>query len=137
MTAIAVLLARWGLGERAAKALAPVAAVVAVLALLAAVWGASQLWDRHDDRQAVRQAEDKREAKAGAARENAASERVADAIANARSEEELHDAIDNAPKGGELSPAARALACERLRRRGNAPAACGPAGGDGIEARPH
>jgi threonine dehydrogenase-like Zn-dependent dehydrogenase len=102
----------------------------AALALLTA----AGLWLHFHDRGVIRDHEAEREAAAGEARETAANERVADAAANARTEQEMHDAIDDAPKGGGLSPAAHALACERLRKRGRVPAGCGPAGGDGSQA---
>ena len=76
----------------------------------------------------IEQHEQEREIAAGDARESAADQRVADALENAQSEEELHDVIEAAP-GGELSPAAHALACERLRRFGRIPPACRPQGG--------
>lgn len=96
------------------------------LALAAAI-GALNAWAdaRHQmkvERQAMK------------AREAAADQRAADAIRNTKSEENLHHAIDTAPPGGELSPAAHALACERLRARGRIPASCRPAGGDGSQA---
>ena len=87
------------------------------------------------DASVIEQHEQEREVAAGEAREEAADQRVEDAINNVKSEEELHNVIEAAP-GGELSPAARALACERLRRLGRIPAACRSAGGDGSEARP-
>lgn len=87
------------------------------------------------DASVIEQHETEREVKAGAAREEAADQRLRDQINNARDEKELHDVIEAAPEGGEVSPAARALACERLRRIGRIPAACRPEGGDGAEAR--
>lgn len=134
MIAIAALLARWGLSERIAKVLAPFAAVLAALALLAALWGAWRAFDWLNDRQAVKSHEIEREAQAGRHRETAAAERLGDALKDAGNEEDLHDAIDKAPRGGQLSPHARALNCERLRKLGRIPPACGPAGGDGSQA---
>jgi hypothetical protein len=81
------------------------------------------------DASVIEQHETEREAAAGPARENAADQRTADAITNAQNEEELRDVIEAAP-GGEISPAAHALACERLRRIGRVPPACRPEGGD-------
>jgi len=81
------------------------------------------------DASVIEQHETEREVKAGAAREDAADQRVDDAINNAKSEEELQNVIEAAP-GGELSPAARALSCERLRRIGRIPPACRSQGGD-------
>lgn len=85
------------------------------------------------DASVINQHEAEREVKAGAAREDAADQRVVDAIKNAQSEEELHDVIEAAP-GGVLSPAAHALSCERLRRYGSVPPACRPQGGYRSEA---
>jgi Na+-transporting methylmalonyl-CoA/oxaloacetate decarboxylase gamma subunit len=87
------------------------------------------------DASVVADHEQKREIAAGEAREVAADQRVEDAIINAQKEEELNNVIEAAP-GGELSPAARALACERLRRIGRVPPACGPESRDGAEAGP-
>lgn len=87
------------------------------------------------DASVIEQHEQEQEVKAGQAREKAADQRVEDAIKNAQSEEELQDVIEAAP-GGELSPAARALACERLRRVGRIPPACRPETSDGSEADP-
>lgn len=136
MTLIITLLARLGLSQRVARAWAPFAAAGLAVALLAALWAGFQLWDWWDDRQAVKAAEVKREARAGEARETAADERLADALADQEHEEELHDAIHDAHDDGAPSPAARALACERLRRIGRIPPACRPAGGDGSQAAP-
>ncbi|MBP53116.1 MAG: hypothetical protein CMG88_00945 [Marinobacter sp.] len=87
------------------------------------------------DASVIEKHETEREIEAAGAREEAADQRLRDQINNARDEEELHDVVNAAP-GGELSPAARALACERLRRIGRIPAACRSEGGDGSEARP-
>lgn len=80
--------------------------------------------------------EAKKEAKAAPAREAAADQRLEDQIINTKNEEELIDAIEAAPQGGTLSPAARALACQRLRKLGRIPPACRPEGGDGSQANP-
>jgi hypothetical protein len=61
------------------------------------------------------------EAAASAARDQAADERTQDAVTNTRNEQDLHHAIDGAPTGGSLSPAAHGLACERLRKLGRFP----------------
>lgn len=82
------------------------------------------------DASVIEQYETERELEAGAAREKASDQRVDDAITNAQKQEELRNVIEAAP-GGDLSPAARALACERLRRVGRVPAACRSAGRDG------
>jgi hypothetical protein len=70
------------------------------------------------------------------AREVAADERVSDLKADMKEEGVLHNAIEHAPPGGQLSPAARALACERLLNLGRIPPACRPQGSDGSTARP-
>ena len=101
--------------------------------LIAAAIVAFLIWDHFDDKQAVQQAEQKREAKAAPAREQASEERVSDAAKNAVQQENYREAIESAP-GGELSPAARALACQRLRNIGRIPPACRPEGSDGSEA---
>jgi D-arabinose 1-dehydrogenase-like Zn-dependent alcohol dehydrogenase len=118
---IFAFLARLGVPQRF-QALALGLGAVAILALCVG------LWLHFHDRAVIRDHEAKREASAAVAREKAAEERTADAIVNTRNEEDLHHAIDTAPKGGEISPAAHALACERLRKLGRVPAACRPAG---------
>lgn len=87
------------------------------------------------DNSVIEDHEVQREAAASGAREDAADQRAVDTIENAKSEKELQDVIQNAP-GGNLSPAAHALACERLRRYGRIPPSCGPSGGDGSQADP-
>lgn len=76
------------------------------------------------DASVINEHEAEAEAASAKARENAAEQRVKDAVANVQSEEELNHVIESAPPGGTLSPAARALACERLRRIGRSPPAC-------------
>jgi hypothetical protein len=127
------VLARWGVPERVRKPLATAALIVAAFAFLAALWG---IWLWQHDKGVIEAHEAEREARAGEARETAADERVKDAIRDTANEKDLHDAIDTAPTGGELSPAARALACERLRKLGRIPPACRSGGGDGSQARP-
>jgi hypothetical protein len=85
------------------------------------------------DKSVIEHHEEVREAKAGKAREVAADRRVDDQINNAKSEEELHNVIEAAP-GGTLSPAAKSLACERLRRQGRIPPACGTQSRDRTQA---
>lgn len=113
------------IGFKAAKVLGVMMLVILIVAILSIGKCAydRSIIDAHDAA---------REAAAGQAREDAADQRVKDAITNAKNEEELHDVINAAP-GGTLSPAARALACERLRRLGRIPPACGPSGGDGEQ----
>lgn len=69
--------------------------------------------------------------------ERAAEKRLADALAQEKVEEAYEEAIDAAP-GGRNSPAAIALACQRLRRAGyidaKLPAECRSGIGYGAEA---
>lgn len=123
MLAFAIgLLVKVGLSEDTARRFAVPLLIVAGLIAALGVW---QTMDYFNDRKAVREYQQKQDAKAEKARQKARDEYVADAIANANSQEELHDAIDKAP-GGVLSPAAHALACERLRRVGRIPESCRP-----------
>jgi hypothetical protein len=121
------IFARWGVPERIRKPLATAALVLAAFALLAAAWG---IWLWQHDKGVIEAHETEREVKAGEARETAADERVKDIIRDTANERDLHDAIDTAPTGGQLSPAAHALACKRLRKLGRIPPACRPEGGD-------
>lgn len=109
MTPLLALFARLAVPERLRLPLAYLLAVIALIALLSALKGCYDASVRKDYRAEV-------EVKAGAAREEAADQRVKDALTNTANEKDLHHAIDTAPKGGDLSPAARALACERLKK---------------------
>lgn len=124
MTLLISIFARFGVPQRFQKAAAYIALAVAAIAFL---WLAKTLYDRSviDDHEA------KREARAVEARDVAADQRSTDAITNATNEKELHDAIDAAPTGGTLSPAALALNCERLRKLGRVPPACRRESSDG------
>lgn len=102
--------------------------VIAVLALLILGTGKCLY-----DRSVIDKHEAKIEAKASAAREKSAEQQVIDDVKNANSEKELINVVQKAP-GGQLSPAAHALACERLRRYGRVPPACRPASGDTSQA---
>lgn len=105
--------------ESLRKAAAWVSIAIAVIGLLWAARAAydASVIDDHEKDRAIESIE---------ARDDAADARASDAVANTKSEEERADAIDNAPKGGQLSPAALALSCQRLRQRGGKlPAACG------------
>lgn len=89
------------------------------------------LYDQH----VIAQEDTRRIAAAAPAYDAAASQRATDTLANAANEKDLHDAIKTAPTGGTLSPAAHALACERLRKAGRTlSASCRPAGGNGVQA---
>lgn len=104
--------------------------------LIALAVAAFLIWDRLDDKAAVDRHVAKQEAKASKAREAATDQRAADAATNSQNEKDLHDAIDAAPKGGSVSPAALALNCERLRKLGRIPPACRRDGGDGNQTGP-
>ena len=91
---------------------------VAILALLA-------MGKCAYDRSIINDHETRREIAASGAREDAADQRAEDTLTNAANEKELHDAINAAPTGGSVSPAAHALACKRLQRQsGRLPAGC-------------
>lgn len=122
-----MLAAQLGIGERLRRPFAWVVLAIGAALVLAAGIGVLNAWADARHRMKI-------ERQAMKAREAAADQRAADAIRNTKSEENLHHAIDTAPPGGELSPAAHALACERLRARGRIPASCRPAGGDGSQA---
>jgi hypothetical protein len=123
MSALVALLTRLGVSGRLAWLAAWPAVVLAALLGLAALKGCydGAVIERHAARV---------EARAAVARDQAADQRARDAAIGAASERDLHDAIHTAPAGGQLSPAAHALACERLRRIGRVPPACRSDGGD-------
>lgn len=112
---IGLLVAR-GLSERAARALAYVGLLLLILSMI----GGGVALVRHD---AVSDYQTKIEKKAAKAVDQAASERANDAIANAKSEQEMHDVIQAQPDQP-IAPTTRALSCERLRRAGRTPPAC-------------
>ena len=84
-----------------------------VIAAIGLLWATKAIYDAS----VIRGHEAKRTAATIEARDDAADERAADTIRNSEQERELIDAIDNAPKGGEIDPAAFAANCERLRRQ--------------------
>ena len=118
------LLAKWGVPEELRKPLQwaiLIALAVAAFFAVKAIYDASVVEDYENER-AVESIE---------ARNTAAEQRANDAIQNAQTEKELIDAIEQAPVGGEVSPASVALGCERLRKRGGElPAICGSEGGN-------
>ena len=117
------LLAKWGVPDELQKPLQwaiLVALAIAAFFAIKAIYDASVVDDYEKDR-AVESIE---------ARDTAAERRAEDAIKNAETEKELIDAIEQAPEGGELSPAARALACQRLRNAGVISPACGSDSGN-------
>ena len=118
------LLAKWGVPEELQKPLRwAILIVLAIIAFFAvkAIYDSSVVEDYENER-AVESIE---------ARDTAAEQRANDAIQNAETEKELIDAIEQAPAGGTLSPAAIAFGCQRLRNRGGElPPACGPDSGN-------
>ncbi len=75
------------------------------------------------DRAVIAKHEAKTEARARPATDKAADERARDAIANARTEEELHAAIAAQPDQA-IAPTSLALSRQRLWKAGKHPAAC-------------
>lgn len=118
------LLAKWGVPEELQK---PLRWAILIAAAIAAFFALKAIYDAN----VVEDYENERAVESIEARDTAAEQRAADAIRNAEDEKELIDAIEQAPKGGAVSPAAVALGCERLRRRGGElPPACGPDSGN-------
>lgn len=105
-----------GVPARLAK---PVLAVVGGLLLLGALWGVKSLYDHR----VVADHQVQVEKRAAPATDQAATERANDTIAQAKTEQEAHNAIQAQPDQP-ISPTSHALACERLHRLGRNPAAC-------------
>ena len=119
MTLLLALLGRIGLPERYRR-------ITAMAALgLAAVIALAVLKIRYDHG-VIEHHQAEVAARATEARDLAAAERVSDAARVSANQKDLDHAIDLAAPGGTLSPAAHALACERLRKLGRVPAACRP-----------
>lgn len=116
MGTIIGLLVDKGLSERAARALA----YAGLLLTLAGMIGGVVAWIRHD---AVADHEVRVERRAAPATEKAASERVADAVHNAKQAQERHDVIAAEPDQP-IAPTSRALGCKRLRDAGVRSPAC-------------
>jgi hypothetical protein len=116
MGAIIGLLVERGLNEKVARAIAY--AGLALL-ILGALWGGKCAYDRsviaHHEATIAR--------KAAKATDQAATERAADTIANAKHQQELHDAIHSVPDAPPAGPS-HALACKRLHDLGRDPPAC-------------
>jgi hypothetical protein len=94
---------------------APLLGLFALLALAGLLWAGIA----YHDRGVIKANETQHEAKLAPviakAGDNAADQRSADAITNAKTEQGDHDAVAKAPESAP-SPAAVALACNRLRR---------------------
>lgn len=127
MTALIAILAgkfgALGVPEPLRKAAAWAALVLAALAIL---WAAKAAYDAS----VIRDHEKDQTVKSIDALDQSAEDRANDAITNILNDKDRNDAINTAPTGGSLSPAERALNCERLRQLGRTPAACRPAGSD-------
>jgi hypothetical protein len=115
-TAIAWIIARTGWSEKAARA----AAYAALVLALAGMVGTALALIRKD---AVDDHQVKVERRAAPATDKAADERSADTIAISKSEQEAHDVIQAQPDQP-IAPTSRALACKRLRDVGRNPPAC-------------
>lgn len=119
MTWILALLARWGVPESVRRPLLIVTAIIAALALLAVLKGCYDrgVVERHDDAVNL-------EAEKGArgADAKAADQRASDAATNREESDDYAKAISSAAPSAP-DDAHRRLACERLRRAGQDPAA--------------
>lgn len=113
---IAAIIARTGWSERAARLAAHAGLVLLVVAMLGGIVAFIRK-DAVDDHQG------KVERRAAPATNQAARERVDDALAGAKHEQELHDAVQSQPDQP-IAPTSRALACKRLRDAGRDPPAC-------------
>lgn len=107
-----------GLSERMAR----IAAYAGLILVIASAFTLAIHLIRKD---AVSDHQTKVEQRARPANDKAANERAKDAIDNAKSEQEMKDAIQAQPDQP-IAPTTRSLSCERLRRRGNPPAECRP-----------
>lgn len=76
------------------------------------------------DRNVIEKHDAKIQERAKPATDKAADERAKDTIAQAKNEEEAHNAVHSVPDAAPAGPS-HALACQRLRKRGHAPASCG------------
>jgi hypothetical protein len=123
MTVLLTLMGRLGVPLAYRRAVAIAALAATALMALAVLKGCY-------DRSVIERHQAQFDRRVSKARDQAEVERIRDAaIANAN-RKDLDHAIDTAPRGGALSPAAHALACERLRKLGRVPAACRPRGSD-------
>jgi hypothetical protein len=104
------------IGEKGARAIAYLGLIIALAGLI----GGVVAWIRSD---AVSDHQAKVERRAAPATDTAASERANDASANAKKDEERHDAIHSVPDAPPGGPS-HALACKRLHDLGRDPPAC-------------
>jgi hypothetical protein len=115
-TIIGLLTAR-GMSEKAARLISYATLAVLLLGTFAGLLAAynHRVIANHEAKQIQR---------AAPATDQAAAERSKDAITNAKNEQEAHDVIHSVPDAAPAGPS-HALACQRLRKRGHAPASCG------------
>jgi hypothetical protein len=115
-TIIGWLMLKLGVGDKAARAIAYVSLA---LLLAGAFFGAKAIYDHG----VIAKHDAKIEKKAAKAVDQAAGERATDTIAQAKNEQEAHDAIAAQPDQP-IAPTSHALACQRLRKLGRTPPAC-------------
>jgi hypothetical protein len=107
------------LGPKFGKFAKPLTFVVLGLLILLALWGGKCAYDSS----VINAHEAKIEQRAKPATDKAAQERSSDIIANAKNEQEMHNAIAAQPDQP-ISPTSHALSCQRLRNAGHNPPAC-------------
>ncbi len=128
-------LLKLGLSRAGADRSAPWVAGLLIFALLGAILGILlHLYVRGE----IKNHENAAAARVAPAHAEAAGERAADTIHQAKQEEQAHDAIQSSGPDTLPAPAAVAHNCNRLRRAGivesRLPAPCRPGGGDGTQA---
>jgi hypothetical protein len=116
MNFLIALALKAGVSQRFAK----IAVIASVVTLLIVGLGVAKC---AYDASVIENHEQKIEQRARPATDKAADERANDTIANAKSEQEMHNAIAAQPDQP-IAPTTRALSCERLRRAGRTPPAC-------------
>lgn len=115
---LVTLVESW-LGPRFAQYAKPLIWIVLVIILVVGFAIAKCSYDRSVEKHY----QQKMEERAAPATNQAASERATDTFNNAKSEQEMHNAIAAQPDQP-ISPTTHAQSCERLRRLGRHPAAC-------------
>lgn len=116
MLNLVALVTGWGVPARLAK---PLLIGVGVLLFVLAAFAVVKI---HDHR-VVANHEAQIQKRAAPATDRAADERANDTIANAKNEEELHNAVHSVPDAAPAGPS-HALACKRLSNAGKHPPAC-------------
>jgi hypothetical protein len=116
MLSLIALAVRFGIPARFAKVAVIAALVFGTLTLLGI---AKCTYDRN----VIEKHEAKIQERAKPATDKAAEERARDTIAQAKNEEEAHNAVHSVPDAIPAGPS-HALACQRLHKLGRNPAAC-------------